>query len=199
MNNIYLSLQIESHDDIYFFLADKETKFSLMRIQYLLKDCVNPSSAGKVKVKIGHLMGFRFSKLTFLFFLSAANHLSWRFVKQEFSSTSSKGHGLLLVDLDTFCVSGFVVCDRYYDCKVQSWRVYEKLAFTCNSFWTRTRWDKLNIYFLPSFLPILYLLSIFFSFAGLSLSFVCEKRDDGGLFLCQEYLTLRKDNTFACF
>ena len=51
MINRYLSLQIESLDDIYFFLADKETEFSLKKIQYLLKDCVNPSSAGKVKVK----------------------------------------------------------------------------------------------------------------------------------------------------
>ena len=74
------------------------------------------------------------------------------------------------------------------NCKGQSSRVIEKLAF--NSFWTRKRWDKLNIYFLLSFLPILYLLSIFFSFAGLSLSSLCEKRDDGGLFLCRKYLTL---------
>ena len=51
MINRYLSLQIESRDDIYFFLADKDTEFSLKKIQYLLKDCVNPSSAGKVKVK----------------------------------------------------------------------------------------------------------------------------------------------------
>lgn len=51
MINRYLSLQIESLDDIYFFLADKDTEFSLKKIQYLLKDCVNPSSAGKVKVK----------------------------------------------------------------------------------------------------------------------------------------------------
>ena len=51
MINRYLSLQIESLDDIYFFLADKETNFSLRKIQYLLKDCVNPSFAGKVKVK----------------------------------------------------------------------------------------------------------------------------------------------------
>ena len=59
MINRYLSLQIESLDDIYFFLADKETEFSLKKIQYLLKDCVNPSSAGKVKVKKKrHLMGF---------------------------------------------------------------------------------------------------------------------------------------------
>ena len=60
------------------------------------------------------------------------------------------------------------------NCKGQSSRVIEKLAF--NSFWTRKRWDKLNIYFLLSFLPILYLLSIFFSFAGLSLSSLCEKK-----------------------
>ena len=59
MINRYLSLQIESLDDIYFFLADKETNFSLRKIQYLLKDCVNPSSAGKVKVKKKrHLMSF---------------------------------------------------------------------------------------------------------------------------------------------
>ena len=51
MINRYLSLQIESLDDIYFFLADKDTEFSLKKIQHLLKDCVNPSSAGKVKVK----------------------------------------------------------------------------------------------------------------------------------------------------
>ena len=75
------------------------------------------------------------------------------------------------------------------NCKGQSSRVIEELAF--NSFWTRERWDKLNIYFLLSFLPILYLLSILFSscWAFIKLPFL-KKRDDGGLFLCREYLTL---------
>ena len=96
MINRYLSLQIESLDDIYFFLADKDTEFSLKKIQYLLKDCVNPSSAGKVKVKKKkrHLMGFPLFKTNVRVLHCLPSIILADVLRNKFSSTSSKGHGL---------------------------------------------------------------------------------------------------------
>ena len=96
MSNRYLSLQIESLDDIYFFLADKDTEFSLKKIQYLLKDCVNPSSAGKVKVKKKkrHLMGFPLFKTDVRVLHCLPSIILADVLRNKFSSTSSKGHGL---------------------------------------------------------------------------------------------------------
>ena len=95
MINRYLSLQIESLDDIYFFLADKDTEFSLKKIQHLLKDCVNPSSAGKVKVKKKrHLMGFPLFKTNVRVLHCLPSIILADVLRNKFSSTSSKGHGL---------------------------------------------------------------------------------------------------------
>jgi len=47
---------------------------------------------------------------------AAVNHLSGPLRKQKFTSTGSKGHGLLFVAGGVcFCVTRFVACDRNCD------------------------------------------------------------------------------------
>ena len=97
------------------------------------------------------------SQLTIAFF-AAVNHLNGPVRKPNFILKGLKGHGLWFVICDwwisirfvCFCVSRFVVCDRYYDWrqrKTQLWRrllnfrvrVFVKSAVRRKRYWCMWR------------------------------------------------------------